>query len=247
MLQQLPPRWVNSDLSAGFNGRHEPMVLPGRNLFNSKMKSVALFIMLLGSCLTTFAEEDPWDAFRSDVHDAEVKFRKSISKMLMAADRVVIYLVDFEGESKEQVDPDDEKSIEIKPYKSRTKIIQKKELAAEDRKNLLKALCEQIAWPNHTGGAFCHYPIHGIRIYQGKELLHEGTFCWMCANFSFSYPDGGSAWLDTSTELKQIFMSLLPIPKDELERFYKEFPNTKPEDEKDGAGKPAATPEPKSK
>ena len=50
-----------------------------------------------------------------------------------------------------------------------------------------------------------HFPIHGIRIYSGEELLHEGTFCWVCGNFSFSYPQG-SAWLDSNAELKATFM-----------------------------------------
>ena len=80
----------------------------------------------------------------------------------------------------------------------------------------------------------CHFPIHGIRVYTGDDLLHEGTFCWVCGNFSFSYPQG-SGWLDTNVELKEIFTNLAPIPQSEMDRFYKKYPSVKPKGEQDGA------------
>ena len=80
-----------------------------------------------------------------------------------------------------------------------------------------------------------HFPIHGIRIYSGEELLHEGTFCWVCGNFSFSYPQG-SAWLDSNAEF---YERLLPIPQSELDRFHKKYPGAQPKGEQDGTGQPA--------
>ncbi|MGI9239397.1 MAG: hypothetical protein ACR2RV_01270 [Verrucomicrobiales bacterium] len=56
-----------------------------------------------------------------------------------------------------------------------------------------------------------------------RDKLFEATFCWVCGNFSFSYPSG-SEWLDTSAALQKVMEALMPIPREELERFYKKFP-----------------------
>ena len=86
---------------------------------------------------------------------------------------------------------------------------------------------KQFEKPAHGGGAMCHFPIHGLRIYKGEKVLYEGTFCWMCSNFSIQYPRG-TAWLDTSADLKKLFTKLMPIPQTEMDRFYKKYPGAKP-------------------
>ena len=68
-------------------------------------------------------------------------------------------------------------------------------IPGDDRKKLLDALSSAIATPEQSGGALCHFSIHGVRIYRGKELFYEGTFCWFCKNFSFGYPSSAS-WLE---------------------------------------------------
>jgi len=198
--------------------------------FASKMKSILLLILALYACPLCVAQEDLDSEFYDALEKIKAKYRVGKAQLIKKADRVVIYLVDFDGISDEDIFADDDETIAIAPYDKRTKILSTKEVQAEDRKVLLVALSKKIAEPEHTGGAFCHFPIHGIRVYAGENLLHEGTFCWVCGNFAFSYPQG-SGWLDTNAALKKIFTKLIPIPKSELDRFHKKYPGAKPKGE----------------
>ena len=180
--------------------------------------------------------DDPVDIYRADLEKAKARYRVNQAAVLKKADRVVLYLVSFDGFTNGSLD-DDGGEIHIGPYNRWTKILKKRELEQIDSTKVLTALTKQIAEPEQSGGAFCHYPIHGIRIYKGDELLHEGTFCWVCSNFGFDYPND-SDWLDTTDELKTLFTKLLPIPQEELERFHEEYPQRKRKGEQDVAEQP---------
>jgi len=160
------------------------------------MKCIPLLLITLCMCLPCIAQEDLDFEFYDALEKAEVKYRVGKAALIKKADRVVVYLVDFDGISDEDIFGDASETISIAPYGKRTKILSSKEIEEEDRKRLLETLSKKIAEPEHTGGAFCHFPIHGIRIYAGEDILHEGTFCWVCGNFAFSYPQG-SGWLST--------------------------------------------------
>ena len=203
------------------------------------MKLIPLLLITLYTCLQCIAQDDLDSEFYDALEKAEAKYRVGKAALIKKADRVVVYLVDFDGISDEDVfgGGDDSETISIAPYGKRTKILSTKEIGAGDRKRLLETLSKKIAEPEHTGGAFCHFPIHGIRIYAGEDLLHEGTFCWVCGNFAFSYP-GGAGWLDTNAQLKKIFAEIIPIPQSELDRFHKKYPGTKPKGEQDSAPNP---------
>ncbi len=172
------------------------------------------------------AENDPRSVFLADLKHARAKYRTAQSEIIRTADRVVMYLVDFEITPTKDPFNNDDKTITISPNTSFTRILATKEVSQEHKVMVLDALATQIAKPEHHGGALCHFPIHGIRVYHGEQLLHEGTFCWLCGNFSFSYPTE-SDLLDTSEELERIFMALLPIPQQELDRFYQKYPQAK--------------------
>ena len=204
------------------------------------MKLIPLLLITLCMCLPCIAQDDLDFEFYDALEKAEAKYRVGKAALIKKADRVVVYLVDFDGISDEDVfgGGDDNETISIAPYGKRTKILRTKEIEAGDRKRLLETLSKKIVEPEHTGGAFCHFPIHGIRIYAGEDILHEGTFCWVCGNFAFSYPQG-SGWLDTNSELEKIFTKLIPIPQPELDRFHKKYPGAKPKGEQGGAGQPA--------
>ena len=210
------------------------------------MKLIPLLLITLYMCLPCIAQDDLDFEFYDALEKAEAKYRVGKAALIKKADRVVVYLVDFDGISDEDVfgGGDDSETISIAPYGMRTKILSTKEIEAGDRKRLLETLSKKIVEPEHTGGAFCHFPIHGIRIYAGEDILHEGTFCWVCGNFAFSYPQG-SGWLDTNSELEKIFTKLIPIPQSELDRFHKKYPSAKPKGEQGGAGQPATAPESK--
>jgi hypothetical protein len=68
-------------------------------------------------------------------------------------------------------------------------------------------------------GVLCHYPIHGIRVWKGEEILLQSSICWHCGNMGFDYPDGAGFITIEMRELKQICDELLPIPEKEIERF----------------------------
>ena len=210
------------------------------------MKLIPLLLITLYTCLPGIAQDNLDSEFYDALEKAEAKYRVGKAALIKKADRVVVYLVDFDGISDEDVfgGGDDSETISIAPCCKRTKILSTKEIGAGDRKKLLETLSKKIAEPEHTGGAFCHFPIHGIRIYAGENLLHEGTFCWVCGNFAFSYPLG-SGWLDTNAELKKIFTKLIPIPQSELDRFHKKHPGAKPKGKQGGADQPATARESK--
>ena len=210
------------------------------------MKLISLILITLYTCFPCIAQDDLDSDFYGALEKVEAKYRVGKAALIKKADRVVLYLVDFDGISDEDVfgGGDDSETISIAPYGKRTKILSTKEIRAGDRKRFLEILSKKIAEPEHTGGAFCHFPIHGIRIYAGEDVLHEGTFCWVCGNFAFSYPQG-SGWLDTNVELKKIFTKLIPIPQSELDRFHKKYPGAKPKGEQGGADQPATAPESK--
>ena len=209
------------------------------------MKLILTIFFAIFASLPCIAQNDLDSEFYDGIEKVEAKYRSSKAALIKKADRVIVYLVDFDGISKGDEFDEEVESISIAPYRSVTKILEKKEIEENDRKKLLDILSAAIAKPEHSGGAFCHYPIHGVRVYAGEELLHEGTFCWVCGNFSFSYPQG-SSWLDTSADLKAIFTSILPVPQAELDRFHEKYPGAKPKGEQGGTGQPATRPESKS-
>jgi len=198
------------------------------------MKLISSLLLFLCTCLPCHAQGNLDSEFYDALEKIEAKYRAGKAKLIKKADRVVVYIVDFDGIADEDIFANEDETIAIAPYGKQTKILNAKEIEAGDRKRLLDLLSKTIAEPRHTGGAMCHFPIHGIRVYTGDDLLHEGTFCWVCGNFSFSYPQG-SGWLDTNVELKEIFTKLAPIPQSEMDRFYKKYPSVKPKGEQDGA------------
>lgn len=197
------------------------------------MKLIVSFLLVFGACFPPVAKGDLDSNFSDSLSQIEAKYCVGKAALIKEADRVIIYIVDFDRLADGDVSGfgDENESIAVAPYGKRAKILSTKVIETDDRKNLLEILSPAIARPEHTGGAFCHFPIHGIRIYSGDELLHEGTFCWVCGNFSFSYPQG-SGWSDTNAALKAIFMKLAPIPQAELDRFRKMYPGAEAKGEK---------------
>jgi hypothetical protein len=85
---------------------------------------------------------------------------------------------------------------------------------------LLPALIETLV-PDTGGGAMCHYPIHGLRVWKEENMLFESSFCWACGNYSFDYDDVVSKWMGLSPGLEQMMKELMPIPEAEIRRFEK--------------------------
>jgi hypothetical protein len=181
-----------------------------------------LFIILLLSSFEVFADmQKPTDIFFEKLEVIRAEYRKGFSEELKKCDRIYIYLVDFDDiiDTFDPFSGDDEKRIRIHPYGHQsTKILKEKELTVAEKKIILAVLADQISVETQHGGAFCHFPIHGLKAYSGDRLLLESTFCWKCGNFGFDYPNGAQ-WLDATKEMEVVFKQLLPIPESEITRF----------------------------
>ncbi len=177
-------------------------------------------------------DASPKDAYESRIADARIAYRKAIAKQIRNANTVDLVLLRFDDVSQPDPFGDDGDRFPVAPYNATTSIISTKRLNPAQSKPLLLALANQIEKETHSGGAFCHYPVHGIRVYSktsdaaDRAIVYSGSFCWFCKNFGFPYPDNAE-WLDTNVALHDLCNKLLPIPKKELDRFKAEF-KTKP-------------------
>ena len=152
-------------------------------------------------------------------------FRKDLSAALPKGDRVDVFLLDFEMEDT----PSDfyywENRLEdgefpIIPYGKKSKILKQATLTAEQKRTFISKLQKVVGVQGDIdGGALCHFPIHGVRIYAGNEIIYQSSFCWECNNFAVPYPDG-AAWVAIrGAELFEAFSKLVPIPQAEVDRF----------------------------
>ena len=150
-----------------------------------------------------------------------------MAKLFESADKIEVFLLDFK-----MLDADEYRILgwdrlpadyfPIPPYARKSKILQRRTLSRDEVTKLLPALRENVGVEKNHGGAFCHYPIHGVRLWSGEKLIFQSSFCWSCLNFYVVYPDLTADWVGIETkELKQVMSELMPIPEKELERFRK--------------------------
>ena len=162
------------------------------------------------------------------------RYRAKLAEMLNLADAIEIYRLDFSmaGEVTEGKEND---FFPIKPYGQMSEILARKRLNGEDLEACRKATAELLKVPENSGGAFCHYPIHGVRFLRGEEIVFESSFCWKCSNYYVSFPndkEGSASWCGIDSEGIQKFLEKhLPIPQSELDRFDKDQAGKKPDDE----------------
>ena len=112
----------------------------------------------------------------------------------------------------------------IVPYGSFSKILKAKKLDGKDVAECRKAVAGFVA-SEDLPGAFCHLPIHGIRLFAEGQLVFETSICWMCGNYYLSYPDDdgfSASWVGfNDKKLKAFLDKVMPIPQSELDRFEK--------------------------
>jgi hypothetical protein len=166
--------------------------------------------------------------YHETMKKAQADFRKALASSLAEATKVEIFLLDFDPKDYPDATHFDwdlyteKDSFPIMPYNSVSRILARKTLTSEQIKTLLPALQMTVSVQKDEGGAACHFPIHGIRVWVGNNLLFQTSFCWHCGNFFVKYPDETSRWLNIEEpKLQKIFNDLMPIPTAELERFKK--------------------------
>lgn len=155
---------------------------------------------------------------------ADRDYRASVVSTFPFANRIEIFLVDFAmgSDAKYKAGRDDE-TFTIRPYQTKTKILKTFKVPSKAIPAWCKAVAKILTTEKpENDTSFCHYPIHGIRIYAADEcLLFETSICWQCNNYYFNY-DGESEWIGISEDvddLKQLLDDSMPIPAAELQRF----------------------------
>ncbi|WP_193215176.1 hypothetical protein [Luteolibacter marinus] len=194
------------------------------------LRAISATAVLVAS--SAFAESDA----ERDLSEAESRyfeaqaimqsaFRKDLSAALAKCDRVDVFLLDFEMEDTPSNFYFWENRLEdgefpIIPYGKKSKILRQATLTAEQKLVFIPKLQEVVGVQgNIDGGAFCHFPIHGVRVYASDEIIYQSSFCWKCNNFAVSYPDG-PAWVSIrGADLFEEFSKLMPIPQAEIDRF----------------------------
>jgi len=225
----------------------------GRSTYkNGEELSERVVLAAGGARAESETERDLYDA-ESRYYEAEAvmksKYRKDLAATFAKADRVEVYLLDFEMEDT----PSDflfwENRLEdgefpITPYGNKSKILKRATLTVEQQRAFVPKLQEVVGVQGDgSGGAFCHFPIHGVRVFAGEEILFQSSFCWKCNNFAVSYPDA-SSWVGIRTAgVFAAFAEVMPIPQTELDRFDAKYGSkaerTKTKAEQDGADQPA--------
>ena len=202
------------------------------------MKRVFLNLVFLATQLAALAgERDPKktenasaiiDAAaqkRMDVMlEADLEYRIAFAKAFQFADRVEVFLLDFSIGKDEAYKPKEgDATFPIHPYDKETKILKARTVPAKDVRKWCDALAKMVK-ASGASGALCHFPIHGVRVYQGNQLFFETSLCWHCNNYYFCYGPNGtdSGWaglFEGAKDIHALFDDFMPIPETEKARF----------------------------
>lgn len=212
--------------------------------------AASVWLPLVAVGISVAQEPSAADRFYDRIDAARAEYRQAVAEEIRNATEVEILLLRFDdvayaeggydatvagyGQDSRSEGADADQRFPIAPYGATTSVLAKKRLPAKRCQALLDALAMQIERPRHTGGALCHFPVHGLRVFGEGDatgqsgdlpLIYSGTFCWLCENFGFAYPDGhGAEWLDTTDALRDAVEKFMPVPAAELQRFQEKYP-----------------------
>lgn len=166
-------------------------------------------------------------AYSDAIEAAYQSYRKAFSDAIAGATNVEVYLLDFETKPVKGATefsswildlPKDQ--FPILPYVATSRILKRKKLSADEIALLMPSLQATIAVEKNNGGAMCHFPIHGIRIWSGDEIVFQTSICYQCMNFYMTYPFGRASWTGLSDpKFREVMEKLMPIPQAEIDRF----------------------------
>ncbi len=201
-----------------------------------KTRSLLCLVVLLPSLALAGAAGDPavsekiekaGTAYRAEIASALGNYRKAFGEAIAGATNVEVFLLDFETKPVkgaqsfafwERDIPED--TFPIMPYGAASKILKRKKLSAEEVALLLPNLRATIGVEKDPGSAGCHFPIHGIRVRDGDEIIFQTSICYHCGNFYMQYPSGSASWTGLSEpKFREVMEKLMPIPQKEIDRF----------------------------
>lgn len=176
------------------------------------------------------------NAYYHDQDIAKKNYRKALAAALDDAVRAEIYLLDFEtvalpkksSDPFETTPPRPANTFVIAPYDSTSKILKQRVVKGPELAKLLPHLKQTVGVEYTVPGAMCHFPIHGIRVWDKEwRILFESSFCYKCSNYYITYPnyrDGSPQWTGLSQkDFEKVMTELMPIPQSEVDRFEAKF------------------------
>ena len=171
------------------------------------------------------------EAYRGGMETLEADYRKAFAEAIGSATKIEVYLLDFEMTDAEDAQRDSvwairlaEDQFPIVPYGNQSKILKRKMLSADEIKLLMPSLQKTIAVEKNSGGAMCHFPIHGIRVWDAEDIVFQTSICHHCMNFYMTYPFGGAGWTSLSDPtLRTVLEQFIPIPQKEIDRFEQQW------------------------
>jgi hypothetical protein len=190
---------------------------------NMKTLEIILILILVFMQLAKAEEEkEPW-----------VRLPAKYASKLPECDRIEVFLLS--GMQSKGGDG----TFPIRPYERFSKIEKKTEIKGEQAKKLC------ASWRNATfdfwSQSWCHFPIYGLRFYEGDTLHLETSVCLGCSNFYFTDIDGKILWHgfrkkdNAGKALIANLSEIIPIPeKKNLEKLDAEPPASPTESEQKG-------------
>ncbi|TWT87111.1 hypothetical protein Mal64_26450 [Pseudobythopirellula maris] len=178
-------------------------------------------VFLLLSKQGAAVEQARWRARETQ----EFWHRKRLADDIEESTTATMHLLDIESLTprKKQDDLPAGAGFEISPYGREARILQSKELNGEENARLIAALAQLLRTEERKFGALCHFPIYGVEIKRGDEVLFRSSFCWACTNYFVEYPVGQAGWLGLpDAGLRKLFEELMPI-SDEIREQHESF------------------------
>ena len=83
------------------------------------------------------------------------------------------------------------RAFPIRPYNEKAPILDEATLRGEKAESLASL------WRSRSfdgGGAMCHVPLYGLRLYSRNKLVLETSLCWKCNNCFLAKGSGGHRW-----------------------------------------------------
>ncbi len=179
------------------------------------------------------ADNGPSDfegAYFKAVDQAKAEYRQGFAASLSKVTKAEVYLLDFEVKHHDPRDiewqihpPKDQFPIETGKT---SRILKQEALSDAELQRLLPSLQTVVGVKESGGGAMCHFPIHGLRLWIGDEMVLETNICWNCHNLYLNYPDRTMGVIGIwNAKLEEIMKELMPIPEEQLVRFRLKYGN----------------------
>jgi len=192
------------------------------------MKILLLIGLLTASSLAL--ADDAFDQFSGKVYDeacsqrqagfekADREYRAAIAATFQYADRIDVFLLDFDwGLGNYRVNEEEPVFRISNDGPRETQIFKQTTVPTTDIPQWCAATTKLLVSQRFDGVAFCHLPIHGIRIWARGHVLSQTSLCWHCQTYYFAYPDvtQSLAISKDGADLEKLCSEVMPVPSHE--------------------------------